>query len=153
MCTSQVAVVMNLPAHAGDTRDAGLIPGYGRSSGVGNGNPLQFSCLKNSIDREAWQAIVHGVTKSQVWLRHTCAHARARTHTHTHTHPILALCWLLSKKPHEWHLLYMFWTPWLFVCVPTCWGDYRTKTMVETLTWGWVKWSNWGANGLTGLLK
>ena len=43
----------------------GLIPGLGRSPGEGNGNPLQYSCLENSMDRGAWRATVHGVTKSQ----------------------------------------------------------------------------------------
>ena len=56
-------VVKNLPANTGDTRDAGSIPGSGRSPGVENGNLLQYSCLENSIDRGAWQAIVHGVTE------------------------------------------------------------------------------------------
>ena len=45
--------------------DPGLIPGSGISSGEGNGNPLQYSCLENSMDRGAWQATVHGVTKSR----------------------------------------------------------------------------------------
>ena len=45
--------------------DHGLILGLGSSSGEGNGNPLQYSCLENSMDREAWWATVHGVTKSQ----------------------------------------------------------------------------------------
>ena len=58
-------VVKNPPANAGDMRDVGSIPGLGRSSGGGHGNPLQYSCLGNSMDREAWQAPVHGVTKSQ----------------------------------------------------------------------------------------
>ena len=56
-------VVKNLPASAGDSRDVGLIPGSGMSLGGGNGDPLQYSCLKNSMDREAWWATVHGVTK------------------------------------------------------------------------------------------
>ena len=51
------AVVKNAPASAGDTGDTGL----GRSSGSGNGNPLQYSCLENPMDRGAWQASVHGV--------------------------------------------------------------------------------------------
>ena len=59
-------VVKNPPAAAGDAGDAGLIPGSGRSSGVGNSNPLQYSCLGNPMDREAWQATVYGVTKS--WM-------------------------------------------------------------------------------------
>ena len=58
-----VLVVKNLPAKAGDIRDMGSIPGSGRSPGKGNGNPLQYSCLENPIDRGAWQAAVHGVTK------------------------------------------------------------------------------------------
>ena len=52
------------PASAGDARDAGLIPGPGTSPGEGNGNPLQYSCLENSMDGGAWWATVHGVAKS-----------------------------------------------------------------------------------------
>ena len=55
----------------------GLIPGSGRSPGEGNGNPLQYSCLENPMDRGAWWAAVHGVAKS--WTRPS-----ARAHTHTH---------------------------------------------------------------------
>ena len=63
---SRVAlVVKSLPAKAGDVRDAGSIPGSERSSGRGNGNPLQYSCLENSMDRGAWQATVHGFAKSR----------------------------------------------------------------------------------------
>ena len=58
-------VVKNLPANAGDARDVDLIPGSGRSPGVGNGNPPQYSCLENSMDRGAWLARVHEVTNSQ----------------------------------------------------------------------------------------
>ena len=58
-------VVKNPPANAGDTRDAGSIPGPGRSPGAGHGNPLQHSCLANPMDRGAWQAAVHRVAKSQ----------------------------------------------------------------------------------------
>ena len=54
-------MVKNLPANAGETRDAGLFPGLGRSPGDGNGYPLQNSCMENSMDRGAWWAIVHGV--------------------------------------------------------------------------------------------
>ena len=57
-------MVKNPPANAGDTRDAGSIPGLGRSPGVGNDNLLQYSCLENSMDRGAWQVTVHGVAKS-----------------------------------------------------------------------------------------
>ena len=54
----------NLSANARDTGDVGSISGSGRSPGVGNGNPLQYSCLENPMDRRAWQAIVHGAPKS-----------------------------------------------------------------------------------------
>ena len=57
-------MVKNPPAGAGIAGDGGLIPGSGRSPGGGNGNPLQYSCLENSMDRGAWQATALGVTKS-----------------------------------------------------------------------------------------
>ena len=56
-------MVKNLPANAGDAGDKGSIPGVGRSSGVGNGNPFQYSCLENSMDRGTWWAIVHGIAE------------------------------------------------------------------------------------------
>ena len=59
------ALVKNPSADAGDTGVLGLIPGSGRCPGVGNGTPLQYSCLENPMDRGAWQTAVHGVTKSQ----------------------------------------------------------------------------------------
>ena len=55
----------NLPANAGDARDAGLIPELGRSPGEGKGNPLQYSCLENPMGRGTWRAIVHGGCQSQ----------------------------------------------------------------------------------------
>ena len=68
-------VIKDPPASAEDT---GLIPGSGRSPGGGNGNPLQYSCLENPMDREAWRATVHGVAKSQ-----TPRSDQACTHTHS----------------------------------------------------------------------
>ena len=62
--------------------DLGLIPGLARSSRKGNGNPLQYSCLKNPMDRGAWWPTGYGVTKSQTWL------SDSHTHTHTHTHTL-----------------------------------------------------------------
>ena len=56
-------MVKNLPANEEDARDVGLIPGLGRFPGEGNGNPLEYSCLGNPMDRGAWQATVHGVAK------------------------------------------------------------------------------------------
>ena len=75
---SQVALVVNNPpASAGDLRDVGLIPGSERSPGEGNGNPLQYSCLENPMDRGAWWATVHWIEKSQTQLKWPS------THTHT----------------------------------------------------------------------
>ena len=63
--TSQVAlVVRNLPTNAGDVRDLWSIPEWGRSPGGGHGNPLQYSCLENSMNKGVCRAIVHGVTNS-----------------------------------------------------------------------------------------
>ena len=61
------SAVKNSPANAGDLRDAGLIPGSGRSPGEGHGNPLQYSCLENPTDRGAWQVAVYRVAQS--WTR------------------------------------------------------------------------------------
>ena len=61
-----VVGVKNRPANAGDIRDSGSIPRLGRSPGGGHGNPLQYSCLENPMDRGAWQATVHRVADSNV---------------------------------------------------------------------------------------
>ena len=76
------AVVKNPPANA---EYVGWIPGPGRSPGEGNGNPLQYSCLGNTMARGAWRATVHGVTKSWTQLS-THVHTHTHTCTHTHTH-------------------------------------------------------------------
>ena len=74
---SQVAqVVKNPPANAGDIRDTGSIPGSERSYGGGHGNPLQYSCLENPMDRGAWRATVHMVAKNQTWLKQLSMHTR-----------------------------------------------------------------------------
>ena len=72
--SQSVLVVKNLPVNAGDLRDAGLIPGSGRSPGGGHDNPLQYSCLENPMDRGVWQATVHRVMKSQIWLKWLSTH-------------------------------------------------------------------------------
>ena len=82
---SQVAlVVKNPPANSRDARDMGSIPGLGRCPGGGNGNPLLYACLENSMDRGAWWATVHGAPKTQT---------RLSTHTHTHTAPEPSYLW------------------------------------------------------------
>ena len=67
---SQMALLLkDLPANAGDVRDAVLTPGSGRSPGGGHGNPLQYSCLENPMDRKACLATVHEIAKSQTQLK------------------------------------------------------------------------------------
>ena len=73
------SAVKNLPANAGDRRDMGSIPGWGRSPGVGNDNPLQYSCLENFMDRGAWWATVRGVAESDMT---ECVCTPLHTHTH-----------------------------------------------------------------------
>ena len=68
-------MVKNLPANAGDIRDKGSIPGSGRSLGGGHGNPFQYCCLENPMDRGAWWSTVHRVMKSQSWLKRLSTHA------------------------------------------------------------------------------
>ena len=62
-------MVKNPPANAGDIRDLGSITGSGRSPGGGHGNPLQYSCLENPMDREAWQATIHRIAQSWTQLK------------------------------------------------------------------------------------
>ena len=92
-------MLKNPPANAGDLKDMGLIPGSGRSPGGARGNPLQYSCLENPMDRGAWQAVVHRVTKSWILLKQlstqrcVCTHTHTRVYiyikwTHMHTHYI-----------------------------------------------------------------
>ena len=67
----------NLPASVGDIRDESLIPGLGRSPEGGSGNPLQYFCLENCMDREAWRAVVHRVAKSRTQLKQLSMHTQA----------------------------------------------------------------------------
>ena len=76
-CEDNLRIILSLTPLSGgsdgkesacNAGDSGLIPGLGRSPGEGKGNPLQYSCLKNSMDRGAWRVTVHGVSKSWIWL-------------------------------------------------------------------------------------
>ena len=71
-------MVNNLPAYAGDIREAGSVPGLGRSPGGGHSNPLQYSCLENPMDRGTWWAIVQRVTKSWTRLKQLSTYAQYR---------------------------------------------------------------------------
>ena len=85
-----------------------MIPGSGRSPGGGCGNPLQYSCQENPMDRGAWRDTVHGVGESDTQLKHLSPRARAHTHTHTHTqtHSSTEQCFPLSRhRVLESHLL------------------------------------------------
>ena len=84
---SDGSAVKSLSANAGDIRDLGSIPELARSPGGGNGNPLQYSCWENSVDKEAWWATVHGVT-----VRHNGT-------TNTHTHTLLRLSLHIPSGP------------------------------------------------------
>ena len=86
--------VENLPFSAGDERDMGLIPGSERSPGRGNGNPLQYSCLENPIDRGGWRATVYRFEKSQTRLKQLSMHAQITAHQ---TSLSLTICWSLPK--------------------------------------------------------
>ena len=93
------SVVKNPPANAGDTEDNSAIPGLRRSPGRRNGNPLQYSCLENPMDRGVWWAAVHGVAKSQTWLS---MHAPWLYHVSYHfctclTFYPVKICWDLSS--------------------------------------------------------
>ena len=76
-------MVWNPPANTGDIRDVGSVPGSGRSPGGGRGNPLQYACLENPMDRGAWRAPVHGVAKSHTQSEvtevtdHACMHTQS----------------------------------------------------------------------------
>ena len=83
-------VIKNLPASAGDTRDMDLIPGSGRSPGVGSGNPLQYFCLESSMGRGGWWATVNGAAKSQTWL----STYRMTQHKYNNVQVLFIISWL-----------------------------------------------------------
>ena len=76
MCLGVVLMVKNPSPSAGDMRDIGSIPRLGGSPGGGHGNPLQYSCLENLLDRGAWKATVHRVAKSWTWLKWLSTHSQ-----------------------------------------------------------------------------
>ena len=97
-CASQVVlVVKNPPTNAGDAGDEGSVPGSGRSPGVGNGNPLQYSCLKISMDKRSLQWALQGGLYSP-W-GHSESDTTERLNTHTHTHTLHSNTnWLILKE-------------------------------------------------------
>ena len=88
-----VLVVKNPPANAGDMRVVGLISGLGRSPGGGHGNPLQYSCLENPMDRGDWWATAHSVPKSQARLERLSMHTpMPYNHSLQSSSPCLGVC-------------------------------------------------------------
>ena len=124
------SVVKHHPANAGDTGD-GSIPGSGRAPGGGHGNPLHYSWLENPMDRGAWWATVHSVTKSQTQLKWHSAHThtiqmKPQLQAHTHTQ----YKWILSCTGR---LGYRYWFSWLRagIVIP-----------VQNLRWGCLLWES-----------
>ena len=99
-------VVKNLPANAGDIRDTGLNPGFGRSLGGRHGNPLQYSCLENPTDRGAWWVTIHRVTKSRTRMKPFITHAQCDLYGQ-----LFGLCWdVLCGNCSIWASLRKSWT-------------------------------------------
>ena len=101
--SKMVLVVKNPPASGGDIRDTGLIPGWGKSPGGGNGHPLQYSCLENPMDRGAWQTTVHRMAKGHTRLKWLSMHAPTVTFPKGLSKP---LCLKLPiRPPHHSHII------------------------------------------------
>ena len=116
------SVVKILPASAGDVGDASLIPGLGRSLGGGNGNLLQYSCLENSMNRGAWWATVHGITK--------VGHDWATKHTHTHIHSSNFSKKLL--KTRHWSLPVLCLIKWCDLnVIPSCYWAWISDILTS----------------------
>ena len=93
------SVVKYLPTNVGDTRDASLIPGSGSSPGVGNSNPLKYSCLENPMDRGACWVTVHGVSKNQTRL----SKWEHRRHVSINIWP--SSVWIFTLEVWSWDIL------------------------------------------------
>ena len=88
-------MVKNPHANVGDATDTGSVPELGRSPEGGNGNQLQYSCLRNPMDIGSWRVMVHGVAKSQIGLSDSLSLSLSLSYTHTHTHTLVhgSLLW------------------------------------------------------------
>ena len=101
-------LVKNPPANAGDVRDAGSIPGSGRSPGEAHGNPLQYYCLGNPMDRGAFGATVHGVAQSQTWLKQLSTQRASQVQQRKKRVPwrYVSITRRLSVQTNEWIIFF-----------------------------------------------
>ena len=107
-----VLVVRNSPANAGDKRGLGSIPGLEKSPGGGHGNPLQSSCLRNPMDRGAWQATAHGVSKSRTRLKWLSTRARGLWMAQDHSYQGLSCSDLNFSSVQSLTRVRLLATPW-----------------------------------------
>ena len=144
-----VLVVKNLPANAGDIRDADLIPGLGRSPGGEHGKPLQYSCLENPMDKGVWWATVHRVAQSWTQLKwlsmHTCMDLLMTIlsimddmHSHIHlSHMYVCVLQLLRDMAHKmlWpnNIPLLFWKNfyWRVITLQYCAGFCHTSMWIS----------------------
>ena len=117
-------MVKNLPAHLVEVRDVCLIPGSGRSPGGGHSYPLQYSCLENPVDRGAWWATVHRVTKSWTQLQQLSTHSIPVYKLTGHF--FLSLCIFLSIFLL---LCFFFFLILMMVCMFVCGKDKERERM------------------------
>ena len=117
-----VLVIKKQPANAGDIRAVDLIPGLGRSPGGGYGNPLQYPCLENPMDRGAWQATVHRATKSRTWRKELSTQAQM---------PLKELFSWGGDFHQGGHCL-----PWLLRTILSCLRPhFQAKVLILESTW------------------
>ena len=148
ICTaSQVALAVPM---LGDVRDTGSIPGLGRSPGGGHGNPLQYSCLENPMDKGAWQAMILGVTNSQTWLKwlsihthslHICLYSiytkiiyvHISKHIHMYTHVIYHNIYVIGPNFHNLlsEVLLPPFYPWENVIKKRVWGFFKLLNVTQ----------------------
>ena len=120
-----------MPANAGDTRDDGLIPGSGRSFGVGNGNPLQYSCLEKFLENQSLMSYSPWVCKKSDLTEHTHTHTHTHTQTHTDTHTHTHTFIYKSEEYGNTRHIFLITTDRLWLSqLEMCWNT--VLTVVET---------------------
>ena len=122
-------MVKNPPASAGEARVVDSAPGSGRAPGIGNGNPLQYACLENSMDREVWWATVHGVAKSRTQLNTHNTHTqwvrfRFSSQWTQHFREICSESWPISLFTEVW------WANWCKTVLKTSCSDIKNLALI-----------------------